>query len=73
MAKNRAATMPMTTQDTAVGKEVDGAEEAPPETRSLRMAAIASGIDDGHRHGESSRRALFSITRQKIGLVSSFQ
>ena len=69
-AKNCTATMPMTTQDTAVGRKYTERKNRQPRTCSLSSAAMASGMPMANGMASSSS-PLFSITRQKIGSVSA--
>ena len=69
-AKNCTATMPITTQETAVGRKYTDRKSRQPRTCSLSSAAIPSGIPIANGIASSSR-PLFSSTRQKIGSVSA--
>ena len=69
-AKNCTATIPMTTQEMAVGRKYTDRKKRQPSTCSCSSAAIASGMPMANGM-DSSSRALFSITRQKIGSLSA--
>ena len=62
--------MPMTTQDTAVGRKYTDRKNRQPRTCSFSRAAMASGMPIA-KGMDSSSSALFWITRQKIGSDSA--
>ena len=69
-AKKRSETMPITTQEIAVGKKYTERKKRHPNTCSFNKKAIPIGITIAIGT-EKSSKALFCITRQKIGLENS--
>jgi len=65
-AKNWTATMPMTTQDTAVGRKYTERKNRQPRTCSLSSAAMASGMPIA-KGIDSSSSPLFCSTRPEDG------
>ena len=64
--------MPMTTQETAVGRKYTERKKRQPRTCSCSSAAMPSGMPIANGM-DSSSSALFSSTRQNVGSLSAVE